>query len=298
MELCHRILGMRVKFLLIAVFSTIVVFPRCHAQTTISAVPTPRTDSKSAENDTSLDLPPLPRSEVSLIGGTVMRMDTIRDRIVVRVFGGRDLTLDFDVRTQFLQGATSVSARDIRPGTRIYADTIEKEGKIFAKAIRIGTGMPVGEARGQVIDWDAGTTVLRVRDVISSQPFSVHIGAGTEIRADGRVVPTTDLVPGSLVHVTFRSGSEGTNSAQKIDVVARPGSVLTFAGKIVVVDLRDEHLTLAESRGNSTFEVALDSLPQDAKLRLRQGEDVIVQARFDGHHYQAQSIESVPNARP
>ena len=35
---------MRVKFLLIAVFSTIVVFPRCRAQTTISAAPTPRTD--------------------------------------------------------------------------------------------------------------------------------------------------------------------------------------------------------------------------------------------------------------
>jgi len=137
-----------VKFLLIAVFSTIVVFPRCRAQTTISAAPTPRTDSKSAATDSSLDLPPLPRSEVSLIGGAVMRMDPIRDRIVVRVFGGRDLTLDFDVRTQILQGATSVSARDIRPGTRIYADTIAKEGRIFAKSIRIGTGTAVGEARG------------------------------------------------------------------------------------------------------------------------------------------------------
>ncbi len=288
---------MREKFLLLGLLSNLVAVPLGHAQISTPAASV-RSDNKSAATDTSLDFPPLPRSEVSLIGGTVMRVDPIRDRIALRAFGGKDVTLDFDVRTQILQGTTSVSARDIRPGTRIYVDTIAKEGKIFAKAIRIGTGMPVGEARGQVIDWDAATRVLRVRDVISSQPFSVRVGAATEIRADGRVVPTTDLVPGSLVHVTFRPGSEGTSSAQKVDVLARPGSVFIFAGKIVVVDLRDEHLTIAESPGNNTFEVALDSLSQDAKLRLKQGEDVIVQARFDGRRYQAQSIESLSGAQP
>jgi hypothetical protein len=217
---------------------------------------------------------------------------------VIRVFGGKDLTLDFDVRTQILQGTNPVAARDIRPGTRIYADTISKDGRTFAKAIRIEAGVPVGEAKGQVIDWDAATRVLRVRDVISSQPFSVQVGAATEVRAEGRAVPVTDLVAGSLVHVTFRSGREGTNSAQKVDILARPGRVITFAGKIVVVDLRDGHLTLAENASDSTFEVGLDSMSQDAKLRLRQGADVIVQARFDGRRYQAQSIEPVSNPQP
>lgn len=288
---------MRVNFLLIGLLSTAVVVPCCHAQTSV-ATPPLRSDNKSAATDTSLDLPPLPRSEVSLIGGTVMRMDPIRDRIVVRVFGGKDLTLDFDVRTQMLQGTNSVAARDIRPGTRIYADTISKEGRIFAKTIRIEAGLPVGEARGQVIDWDAATRVLRVRDVISSQPFSVHIGAGTEVLDEGRIVPVTDLVSGSLVHVTFRSGRESTNSAQKIDILARQGGVVTFVGRIVVIDLRDGHVTIADNSGDNTFEVALDSLSQDAKLRLRQGADVIVQARFDGRRYQAQSIEPVSNPQP
>lgn len=225
-------------------------------------------------------------------------MDPIRDRMVLRAFGGKDLTLDFDVRTHILQGTNTVSVRDIRPGTRIYADTISKDGRIFAKTIRIGSGTPVGEARGQVIEYDASQRVLRVRDVISSQPFSIHIGAGTEIHADGRVVSASDLVAGSLVHVTFRSGSEGTNSAQKIDILARPGSTFTFAGRILVVDLRDGHLTLAENASENTFEVALDSLPQEAKLRLKQGADVIVQARFDGRRYQAQSVEPVSTPQP
>jgi hypothetical protein len=228
----------------------------------------------------------------------VVRTDPIRDRIVVRAFGGKDLTLDFDVRTQILQGMNALSVRDIRPGTRIYADTISKDGRIFAKTIRIGRGVSVGEARGQVIDYDAAARVLRVRDLISSQPFSIHIGAATEVQADGRAVPATELVAGSLVHVTFRSGSEGNNSAQKIEILARPGSTFTFAGRIVVVDLRDGHVTLAESASENTFEVGLDSLSQDAKLRLRQGADVIVQARFDGRRYQAQSIEPMPNPQP
>jgi hypothetical protein len=287
---------MRINSFLIGVLLTGSVVPSCHAQT--PATPSIRIDSNSAATDASLDLPPLPKSEVSLIGGTVARMDPIRDRMVVRAFGGKDLTLDFDVRTQFLQGQNTVSARDIRPGTRIYADTISKNGRIFAKTIRIGTGVPVGEARGQVIDYDAAQGVLRVRDVISSQPFSIHVGAATEVQADGRVVSVSDLVAGSLVHVTFRSGSEGNNSAQKIEILARPGSTFRFAGTIVVVDLRDGHLTLAESASNNTFEVALDSLPQDAKLRLRQGADVIVQARFDGHRYQAQSVEPMSSPQP
>jgi hypothetical protein len=287
---------MRLNLLLIGALWIGAVVPPCRAQTPVP--PPARSESKSAATDTSLDLPPLPRSEVSLIGGTVVRTDPIRDRIVVRAFGGKDLTLDFDVRTQILQGMNTLPVHAIRPGTRIYADTISKDGRIFAKTIRIGTGAPVGEARGQVIDYDAAERVLRVRDLISSQPFSIHIGAATEVQADGRTVPATELVAGSLVHVTFRSGSEGSHSAQKIEILARPGSTFTFAGRIVVVDLRDGHLTLAERASENTFEVALDSLSQDAKLRLRQGADVIVQARFDGRRYQAQNIEPVSNPQP
>ena len=113
---------MRLNLFLIGVLWIGAVLPPCHAQTPVP--PPARSESKSAATDTSLDLPPLPRSEVSLIGGTVVRTDPIRDRIVVRAFGGKDLTLDFDVRTQILQGMNVLSVRDIRPGTRIYADTI------------------------------------------------------------------------------------------------------------------------------------------------------------------------------
>jgi hypothetical protein len=247
--------------------------------------------------DRLLDLPPLPRGQVSLIGGTITRVDPIRDRLVVRAFGGRDVTLAFDVRTTILRGSDPASARDLRPGTRIYADTIWKENQVFAKAIRIETSASLGDSRGQVIDYDAAKGLLKVRDIVSSQPFTLRLSATTDIRSDGQSVPATELVSGTLVHVTFRSGFEGANSCQKIDILARPGSTFTFTGRVVVVDLRDGHLTLAENESDNNFEVALDSISSEVKLRLKEGMDVVVQARFNGRKYEAQSIDPVPAPR-
>ncbi|MGC2195662.1 MAG: hypothetical protein WA628_13370 [Terriglobales bacterium] len=244
--------------------------------------------------DPLLDPPPLPKGEVSLIGGTVARMDPIRDRMVVRAFGGREITIDFDVRTVVLRGADPASAHEIRPGTRVYADTILKDRRIFAKTVRIQTSASLGETRGQVTAYDPVQRLLKVRDLISSQPISLRLNALTDIRAGGHPVQANGLVSGTLVQVVFHSGFEGVNSAQKIDILARPGSTFTFAGTIAVVDLRDGHLTLLETASDNLFEVALDSLSSDSKRRLKQGMDVVVQARFDGHKYEAQSIEPVP----
>ena len=294
----HPKLGMRVTLFLVGTVWAAFVNSACRAQTLTAPSPLHvEIEGKAPAPDRVLDLPPLPKGEVSLIGGMVARMDPIHDRIVVRAFGGRDVTVDFDVRTAVLRGATTVSAREIRPGTRIYADTILKDGRIFAKTVRIETNATLGETRGQVTGYDAAKRVLHVRDIISSQPFTVRLTGVTEIRAGGEPVQATELVSGTLVRVFFRSGFEGVNSAQKIDILARPGSTFTFSGKIAVLDLRDRHLTLSETSSDNTFEVALDSLPSDAKLRLKEGMDVVVQARFDGHKYQAQRIEPVSTSQ-
>jgi hypothetical protein len=290
---------MRVNLFLMGIVWAAVVNSTCLAQT-LTTSPSPlhvEIQGKAPAPDRALDLPPLPKGEVSLIGGTVARMDSIRDRIVVRAFGGRDVTLDFDVRTAVLRGATAVSTREIRPGTRIYADTILKDGRIFAKTLRIETNPSLGETRGQVTGYDAAKGLLRVRDIISSRPLTVRLTGVTEIRAGGEPVQATELVSGTLVRLFFHPGFEGPNSAQKIEILARPGSTFTFSGKIAVVDLRDRHLTLSETNSDNTFEVALDSLSSDARLRLKEGMDVVVQARFDGHTYQAQSIEPVSTSQ-
>jgi hypothetical protein len=244
------------------------------------------------------DLPNLPKGPASLIGGTVRRVDPIRDRMVVRAFGGRDISIDYDVRTHVLRGAARADVREVRPGTRVYADTILKDGRIFAKTLRIEGGSVLGETRGQVLSYDAGRGLLKVRDIISAQPLTLSLTARTDIHSDDQPVRAADLVSGTLVQISFQGVSDGPSVAEKIKVMARPGSTLVFAGRIAVIDLRDSHVTLYETSGQNTFEVGLRSLPAGERLQLKQGADVIVHARFDGEKYEAQSIEPASGAQP
>ena len=243
------------------------------------------------------DGPPLPKTPASLIGGTVRKVDPIHDRMVLRAFGGRDFTIDFDVRTRVMRGAAPAELRDVRAGTRVYVDSIQKDGRIFAKALQIeNAGSILGETKGQVLSYDASHGLLKVRDIISEQPMSLRVTSQTEIRAGEQVVKPSELVAGSLVQVGFRGATDGPSVAEKIEVTARPGSALVFMGRIAVIDLRDSHLTLYEQSGQNTFEVGLHSLPAGERLRLKPGTDVLVHAEFDGKTYEAKSIERVSSA--
>jgi len=255
------------------------------------------TEVRTPSAEDSSDLPPLRKGPVSLIGGTVVKIDPIRDRMLVRPYGGREVTVDFDARTVILRGSSPASSRDIKPGTRIYADTIQNDDRIFARTVRLDVTPTPGETKGQVIAYDRTKRVLRINDAISSQPLSVRIGPQTAILSGNRTASPADLVNGTLVEVAFQSSSEGPSQAEKIEILAQPGGTFTFAGKIVVVDLRDGHLTLTEPAQENTFELGLDSLPADEKATLRQGMDVVVRARFDGRRYQAQSVEPVAPTR-
>ena len=86
-------------------------------------------------NTDSLDLPPLPQTQVSLIGGIVVRLDPVRDRMTLRVFGGRDLTINFDVRTCVTQGETLTSMRDVKPGMRVLVHAAA--GGVGSMAVQI-----------------------------------------------------------------------------------------------------------------------------------------------------------------
>lgn len=253
----------------------------------------PKSDSISVDSSGYPDFPPLPKGAVSLIGGTVVRVDPIRDRMTVRAFGGRDVVIDFDVRTRVLNGASPAAMRDVQPGTRIYADTILNDRRIFAKNVRIETRTMLGETRGQVISYDPDRRVVRVRDIVSSQPLTFRLSSQTDIRAGSQPSQLNTLSEGTLVQIMFHSVADGPSTAEKIEILAQPGSIYTFSGRIAVIDLRDRHLTLYPSggEGENTFEVGLNSLPERERAQLKQGLDVIVHARYDGHRYEAQSIE-------
>lgn len=240
----------------------------------------------------------LPTTPASLIGGTVRKVDPIHDRIVLRAFGGGDFTIDFDVRTRVVRGAAPAELREVRTGTRIYVDSIQKDGRVFAKTLHIeGAGSILGETRGQVLSYDPNRRLLRVRDIISAQPLNLRITPQTEIHSGDQGIKASELVTGSLVQINFQGVSDGPSVAEKINVMARPGSSFVFTGRIAVIDLRDSHLTLYEQSEENTFEIGLHSLPANQRLRLKQGTDVLVRAEFDGKTYEARSIEPVASAQ-
>src|SRR6476620_5863063 len=68
--------------------------------------------------------PDMPKGKATLIGGTISNMDRVRDQITVRPFGGRDMKILFDGRTQISRDGNKVSSVDIKPGEKVYIDTV------------------------------------------------------------------------------------------------------------------------------------------------------------------------------
>jgi hypothetical protein len=269
---------------------------RAQVQPTPSRVCEPQ--GSSAAQDGTLDLPALPKTPVSLIGGTVSRIDPVRDKVTLRAFGGRDVVINFDVRTCVMRGDAVASMRDVKPGTRLYADTILNDGHVFARSIKISTNAAVGEIQGQVLGYDASKRTLRIRDAISAHGFSVLVTANTDIRSGTTPMQASELVEGALVKAVFRPVDNGNGLAEKIEIFAKPGGTFTFAGKILSVDLRNGYVTLVEPDSQNTFDVGLDGLSSEARSRLKEGAEVTVRARFDGSKYQAESIEPATDQQP
>src|SRR5439155_3638615 len=176
--------------------------------TSEAAAKTSSTTAAPAAHDPLLDLPPLPKNKVSLIGGTVAKLDPIQNQVTVQTFGGKQkMRLGFDVRTRFFRDGQASNQRELKPGQRVYVDTQLEGTRIFAKTIWIETQSPVGDARGQVMSYDSGVGTLTLRDELSAQPAKFHLAPNTVVRQDKETRSVADLRPGSLVSLTF--GAQG-----------------------------------------------------------------------------------------
>ena len=75
--------------------------------------PAPTSSRVARENyDPLLDLPPLPHTTITLIGGTVVSLNEIMNRMVVEPFGGKQkLKVAFDSRTHFYENGKPITER-------------------------------------------------------------------------------------------------------------------------------------------------------------------------------------------
>ncbi len=235
------------------------------------------------------DLPTLPPSKASLIGGTIQKVDRVRDQITVQVFGGGKMKILFDPRTQIVQGGTKAIAPDLRPGDRVYVDTVLDGSTIFARNIRLASAASGGNTQGVVKSYHADKGELVIRDLLSPDPVKLRITSSTRVTQGDHAASAVQLVPGTLVNINFAAQKDGRD-AQQISILAVPGTDFTFAGQVISLDLRIGLLVLKSATDHKTYEIYLDPARVDIDAKLRTGADVTTTANFDGTRYVARDL--------
>jgi len=139
----------------------------------------------------------VPGGTVSLFGGTIQSVDHIRDQMILQIFQGRRTPILFDERTRVFRDGKASSPDDLQNGERAYVDTTLDGSHIFARTIRITNGLP-GKSEGQVVDFDASSGELRVRDILSPNVIKMHLAGDAKVLDGTRSAASSDLRPGDL----------------------------------------------------------------------------------------------------
>jgi hypothetical protein len=235
------------------------------------------------------DIPSVPRTNATLIGGTVERLDRVRDQITVRVFGGGRMSVLFDPRTRIYRGGEKTTIADLRDGERVSVETILDGSRVFARVIRLKATQAQGETQGIVLRVRPDRGELTIRDAISPTPVRVRFDSTTNWLQGGRAISASTLTSGSLVAVQFASDGNGRDVAREVSILALPGAEYTFTGRVANLDLRAGVLVLNSSTDRKTYEICLDpSAAPDNDLHV--GAVVTILTNFQGSRYLARNV--------
>jgi cold shock CspA family protein len=265
------------------------------AQNQSGSTPQPSTSAPNTtpaahrENyDPLLDLPPLPRGQVTLIGGTVVNLDEVMNRMVVQPFGGKQkMKVRLDTRTHFYRDGKPIQQREIQQGQRVYLDTMLNGDKVFAKSIWIQTAAEGGIARGQIVEFDIERKILTVRDELADQPVKMQLTAATVVHKGDQPASLNDLTQGALVTLGFGTQRE----LREVTIVATPGTVFSFAGRVTYLDLSRKLIAIHNDSDGKSYDIFLDAVATNILRQLREGQNVTVSAVFDGTRYSARQID-------
>jgi hypothetical protein len=245
-------------------------------------------DTSKSEHDPLLEPKPLPKADLSLIGGIARRIDVVHNRVTVQPFGGgARYMVYFDDRTRFLSNGRETTVLAIHVGDRIYVDTQALGAEVFAKTIQVRAESGAAHASGQVIEILGGQ--VRLEDRLSGQTVRFALTDQTKVETREGASSAAALHSGSLVDVTFTPGRK--SEAQSIMIHATPGESYVFAGTLTHVNLKDGVLALDNQVDGNNYELYFDPLEEKSVARLVAGTPVQVTANFDGKRYRATSIK-------
>ncbi|HEX4784590.1 MAG TPA: hypothetical protein VH350_09630 [Candidatus Sulfotelmatobacter sp.] len=274
-------------------WSIVLVAGCASAQVATPASPTANNNQPKAEGP---NIPPQSarkaEEKIGLVRGVLKHLDPIHDQIVVRAFGGKDVKIAFDPRTQLLPGnATTASTKStdwaaIPTGSVVSVDTVMESGKLFAVTVRTGPST-AAEMNGQVLRYDATRSRLILRDPLSPESVSFRVTGNTTVVNRGQASSPQALSEGTLVHLWF---TPAENTVTKVEILAERGNSFTFQGRIVAVDLRSRVVAVSNDTDQAVHELSIASLDNNTLGLLREGTDVKIQAEFDGERYNAKTV--------
>jgi hypothetical protein len=244
-----------------------------------------------SENDPLLDVPPLPKSKVTLVGGTVRSIDQIRNRMTVDTFGGGKMKFVFDERSHIFRDGVETTQLAIKKGDRVYVDSQLDGPKVFARTVRVITQLTPADADGQLLSYDQRRGVISMRDRLSSQPIRFALNKDTKILKDNEQPGSqADLRPGALLGVQFSPDRANRGVAQKITVLAVPGASFRFAGRVTNLDVKNSVMAIENASDGKNYEVAFDRSDVNGRDDLGVGAEVNVIATFQGDKYLAREM--------
>jgi hypothetical protein len=279
-------------------FATFMLGAMALAQASTASTPPQQdepTRSAARAESASGDLLAMPRGKSTVIGGRISSVDPVMDQLTLKVFGGgRPMKVLFDERTQVYRDGVKTSLRDLRANDHASVETMLDGTTVFARSIHMLSRSPEGECQGQVVSYEAGTGELTVTESLSPELIKLHVPAGTAIVREGQAASASgsagvsDLVKGTLISATFSSDNKGQGIANRIAVLATPGSEVSFTGNVSFLDLRSNQLVVADN--DQSYKIAFDPAAFPATRNLREGASVKVTAEFDGTRYVARAI--------
>lgn len=239
--------------------------------------------------------PELTSGKVGLVRGVLKRLDPIHDQLLIRAFGGGEVRIAFDPRTQLLAENKNTRLTSLPTGSVVSVDTVINDGKLFARSVRVGASDAV-ELNGEVVRYDATRSQLTLRDPLTPKSVALHITPSTVVVNRGQPATPQALSPGMLVQVWFSPTQGVGNSVNRVEILAERGNSFTFQGRIVAVDLRSRVLALSNDSDQSVRDLAIGSLDADNLRLLHEGANVSIQAEFDGERYNVRTVTPVsPN---
>jgi hypothetical protein len=279
-------------------FAVVMLGAMAWAQASTASTQPPQDDTTrraAAAEASSGDLLAMPRGKSTVIGGMISGVDPVRDELTLKVFGGgRPMKILFDERTQVYRDGVKTSLGDLRANDHASVETMLDGTTVFARSIHMLSRSPEGECQGQVVSYEAGTGELTVSESLSPELIKLHVPPGTAIVRQGQAASApgssgvSDLVKGTLISATFSSDNKGQGIANRIAILATPGSEVSFTGTVTFLDLRSNQFAVADN--DQSYKIVFDPAVFPATRNLHEGTNVKVTAEFDGTRYVARAI--------